>query len=342
VTTDPAPAVSVVMPVWNATATVAAAIASVVDQTERDWELVAVDDGSIDGSIELLRAFAARDARIRVVAQAHRGLVAALETGLHAARAPLIARLDADDVARPERLERQRAHLDAHPDVGLVATCVTFDGDRTRSAGYARYVDWTNTLLTHDAIALAAFVESPLAHPSVMFRRALVERFGGYASGDFPEDYELWLRWLDGGVRMDKLAEPLLVWRDSPGRLSRRDPRYASEAFYRVKATYLARWLARHNPHHPSVIVWGAGRVTRRRARHLTENGVRVNACVDIDPRKIGARLGTIRVLAPDGLPPAGQAFVVSYVASRDARASIETDLRSRGYRPGVDYVLAA
>lgn len=333
---------SIVIPVWNAAPTVAAAIESVIDQTERDWELVVVDDGSTDGSAEIVSRFAARDPRIRVLAGPHRGLVVALDAGVRTTRTPLIARMDADDLAHPERLARQRRYLDAHQDVGLVATCVTFDGDRVRGAGYARYVDWTNTLLTHDAIALAAFVESPLAHPSVMFRRELVERLGGYASGDFPEDYELWLRWLDAGVRMEKLAEPLLVWRDSPGRLSRRDPRYSSEAFYRVKAAYLARWLARHNPHHPSVIVWGAGRVTRRRARYLTRDGVRVDAYVDIDPRKIGARLDAVPVLAPDALPPPGHAFVVSYVASPDARAPIETHLRSLGYRPGVHYVIAA
>ena len=114
---------------------------------------------------------------------------------------------------------------------------------------------WTNGLLTHEEIALARFVESPLAHPSVMFRRSLVERWGGYAEGAFPEDYELWLRWLDAGVRMEKLADPLLIWNDSPTRLSRRDPRYAAEAFYRVKARYLARWLA---PQHAQGTVHGA------------------------------------------------------------------------------------
>lgn len=330
------------MPVWNAAATLAPAIASIRAQTDRDWELVVVDDGSVDASPEILREHASRDARIRIVSTPHRGLVPALDEGLRLARGRLIARMDADDLALPDRLGRQRAHLDQHPDVGLVASRVVFDGDRAGRAGYARYVDWTNTLLSHDEIAVAAFIESPLAHPSVMFRRELPERFGAYADGDTPEDYELWLRWLDAGVRMEKLPAALLVWRDSAGRLSRRDPRYSSEAFYRVKARYLARWLALRNPHHPRIMLWGAGRLTRQRVQHLVAHGVRIDTFIDIDPRKVGHWIHGTPVIGADDLPPSGHGFVVSYVGSRDARELIAARLDERGYKPGVDYLLAA
>jgi cellulose synthase/poly-beta-1,6-N-acetylglucosamine synthase-like glycosyltransferase len=336
------PTVSVVLPVFDAAPTLPAALESLRAQSERDWEVVAVDDGSSDGSLETLHAYARRDARIRVLATPHHGLVPALTAGLEVARGPFIARMDADDVSLPERLACQRRHLERHPGVGLVAARVAFEGDPERQAGYARYVAWTNALLTHEEIALGRFVESPLIHPSVMFRRELVGRLGGYAAGAFPEDYELWLRWLDAGVRMEKLPETLLRWRDRPGRLSRRDPRYAAEAFYRLKARYLARWLAAHNPHHPSVVVWGGGRLTRRRAGHLSAQGIAVSAWVDIDPRKIGATPGGAPVLAPHALPPPGRAFVVSYVGSRGARDEIEGVLRARGYRPGDHYILAA
>lgn len=335
-------AISVVMPVWNAALTLGCAVDSIRAQTAKDWELIVVDDGSTDGSTEALTGYAAGDERVRVIATPHRGVACALNEGIALARGRFVARMDADDLARPERLERQAAHLEQRPEVGLVASRVVFDGDRERRAGYARYVDWTNTLLSHDDIALAAFVESPVAHPSVMFRREVIDRFGGYADGDFPEDYELWLRWLAAGVRMEKLAEPLLVWRDSAGRLSRRDPRYSSEAFYRVKTGYLACWLATRNAHHPRVTVWGAGRVTRQRARHLTTHGVEIEAFVDIDLRKIGRRIGGVPVIGPEQLPPPGRCFVVSYVASTGARDLIAARLTALGYKPGVDYLLAA
>jgi hypothetical protein len=114
-----------------------------------------------------------------------------------------------------------------------------------------------------------------------------VARCGRYADGAFPEDYELWLRWLAAGVRMEKLPDALLVWRDTPRRLSRTDPRYAPDAFDELRAHHLARWLAETNPHHPDVTIWGAGRVSRRRAARLRAQGVRVTGWIDIDPRKI-------------------------------------------------------
>jgi hypothetical protein len=251
--------------------------------------------------------------------------------------------MDADDESHPERLALQRRHLVARPDLGLVAGRVAFGGNARVSAGFARYVAWSNTLVTHEEIAGARFVESPIVHPSVMFRRELAERLGGYIEGDFPEDYELWLRWLEAGVRMEKRPEVLLVWNDRPARLSRTDHRYALDGMYRLKARYLGRWLARHNPHHPQVVVWGAGRETRRRAEHLEREGVRIAAWVDIDPGKIGRRDPASRpVLAPHQLPGPGRCFVLAYVASRGAREAIGEALDARGYARGVDYLAAA
>src|SRR5262245_50060119 len=110
------------MPVRDAGATLGEAMDSLLAQTFRDFEIVAVDDGSTDDSRARLEAYAARDARVRVLAGPAQGLVAALERGRAACRAPLIARMDADDVAAPERLARQVALLEARPELGLVAT----------------------------------------------------------------------------------------------------------------------------------------------------------------------------------------------------------------------------
>lgn len=339
------PLVSVVMPVRDAAGTVGRAVDSIRTQTLADWELIAVDDGSTDDTPALLEAAAREEVRIRVIRAPRGGLVTALNAGLAAAKGRFIARMDGDDESHPERLAEQVRLLETDPRLGVAGCLVEFGGDAGRSAGYALHVEWLNTLVEPDEIALNRFVEAPLAHPSVIFRRDLVAAHGGYRDGPFPEDYELWLRWLEAGVRIAKVPRPLLRWNDPPARLSRTDPRYAPEAFYRLKAGYLARWLrgaggAVARPR--GIWVWGAGRPTRQRAAHLVAEGIALAGHVDIDPKKTGRLVGGRPVVRPDELPPPGEAFVLGYVASRGARELIRADLRRRGHAEGRDFIMCA
>ena len=334
--------ISVLLPLHNEQALLGEALASLTAQTRREFEIVAVDDGSTDASAELLAAHARRDSRLHVTRLPHGGVVSALNAGLAAARGRYIARMDADDIAAPERLALQSDFLDRRPDVGLVASRVRFLGDRAAQAGMARFVDWTNALLQPEAIARERFVESPFVHPSVMFRRELIETLGGYRDGDFPEDYELWLRWLEAGVRMEKLDAVLLDWRERPGRLTRSDPRYRVDAFFRCKAPYLARYLAERNPHHPRVTVWGAGRATRLRLRALFALGIEPAAWIDIDPDKIGWRVQGAPVVGPHALPGPDEAFVLVAVGKRGARELIEPILLARGHELGRSCLFCA
>lgn len=335
------PQVSVLLPVHNTAGTLARAVDSIRRQTFSDWELLAVDDGSTDGSREMLEDLARADPRVRISARPHGGIVAALNAGLAAAWGDFIARMDADDESHPERLTEQVRFLESNPDIGLTGCLVAYGGDRIANAGYALHADWLNSLVAPEQIALNRFIESPLAHPSVMFRRELVERHGGYHDGDFPEDYELWLRWLDAGVRMAKVPRPLLTWHDPPGQLSRTDPRYDAEVFYRMKAEYLAKAVARDRRERP-LFVWGAGRPTRKRAAYLEAHGLRIAGYIDIDPKKTGRSLGRRRVMAPDELPPPGEIFILGYVAKRGARELIRERLTLRGHVEGRDFLMGA
>lgn len=336
----PLPRISVLLPAFNALATLPRAVASIRAQTFTDWELLVVDDGSMDGTTEWLRAQAAGEPRMKVISQPHGGIVAALNHGLATARGEFIARMDADDESLPERLAEQVALLDAQPDIGVVGSLVEFAGDRAVSQGYALHVDWLNTIISPEQISLNRFVESPFAHPSVMFRRELVARHGNYREGDFPEDYELWLRWLAADVRMAKTPRVLLRWHDLPARLSRTDPRYNVESFYRLKAEHLARWLHANIPSDRKVLAWGAGRLTRKRVKLLEANGITVTAYVDIDPNKLGRSRAGHLVLAPEQIPPG--AFILGYVAKRGAREDCRARLGQRGFVEGRDFLFAA
>lgn len=335
------PLVSVVLPARNAAATIARAVASVQSQTLRDWELLAIDDGSKDATRFILIEMAQLDPRIRVL-RTKAGIPGALNAGIAAATGEFVARMDADDESAPDRLEKQAAFLAANPLIGLVGTRVDFGGDPVQAEGYALHVEWVNTLLTPEEIALNRFIESPFAHPSVMFRRHLVDDHGGYREGDFPEDYELWLRWMDAGVPMAKLPETLLTWHDLPSRASRTDPRYSPEAFYKLKAFWLAEWLQRELEPTRGVWIWGAGRPTRQRAANLTDHGIKIAGYIDVDAKKTGKLVGGVPVVSPDELPPQETSFILGYVGVRGARELHRAVLEKSGRREGRDFLMCA
>lgn len=332
--------ISVVLPCFNAAATLAACLDSLLAQTWTDFEIVVVDDGSTDTSLHILRAFVDRDARVRVFDRPHGGVVQAMNFGLAHCRGEYVARMDSDDICLPERLALQQAHLDRHLHIGLVGGLVRFGGDPLAGKGYGAYVDWTNSLVSEEEIRLARFVESPFANPSIMFRKELVSRHGAFYDGPFPEDYEFILRWLAAGVRMDKVAREVLIWNDPPTRLSRTDERYAVDAFYRVKSGYLARWLVARGVDRVAVV--GAGRTTRRRALMLEEHGVAIARWLEVDPDKIGHVVNGRPVCAWNGAELPDPEFVLSFVGNRGAGQRISRELTQHGHVLGRTFLLAA
>jgi glycosyltransferase involved in cell wall biosynthesis len=336
------PKVSVLLPVHNAEATIGTAIESIHRQTMRDWELIVADDGSTDQTLEIASEAARDDRRIKLHRFPHRGLVPTLNEAIDLAQGSFLARMDADDESSPERLALQTNYLAENPQVSLVASQVRFGGDRSNAPGYAQYVDWTNSVLSADEISKSRFIESPIAHPSVMYRRETLARSGGYRDTDWPEDYELWLRWLEAGERFEKLNQPLITWNDPINRLSRRHPRYRTEAFYACKCHYLARWITRTIESDRRILLWGAGRITRKRFERLEATDVTLSGYIDINPRKIGLKIGGRPVYGISEIPEDRSWFIVAGVGNRGAREEIRRELEQRGYREGTDFVLAA
>lgn len=328
---------SILLPFRDGAATLDACLDSIQQQTMSDFELLAVDDGSTDASAALVRARAAQDPRVCLLQPGRVGLVAALDHGLAQATSPLIARMDADDLMVPQRLELQCRFLDEQAAVALVGTQVELFSAAPIRAGYREYVRWQNGCCAPDQIASQIYVESPLAHPSVMFRRDVVMAAGGYLDGDFPEDYELWLRLNRAGHRLAKVPQVLLRWRERSDRLSRVDPRYSRPAFDRLRARYLVGEPALRAAR--ELVIWGAGHRTRQRVKLLLERGVQPIAWIDIDPKKIGQRVWGLPVHPPVWLDRTPPPFVLVYVASHGAREQIAVQLDARGYRVGVDYL---
>ena len=280
------------------------------------------------------------DSRIRLLRNPGRGLVSALNWGLKTASAPLIARMDGDDRMHPERLQRQYQYLLQHPDITLLGCATRPFSEQEIRTGLWEYIRWQNDCNSPSQIADEIYIESPFAHPSVVFRRQAILRLGGYRQGDFPEDYDLWLRLHQSGSIMAKLPQVLLDWRDYPRRTSRIDPRCSREAFDRLRACYLAsdpRVLSRRG----NVVFWGAGRKTRKRCNLLIDKGFKPRAWIDIDPKKIGNSLLGAKVQAPNWLATVDRRpLVLVYVANHGARELIAQDLQRMGYLRGKDYLM--
>ncbi len=331
------PRVSVLLPVRDGAATLAAALRSVLRQSEGRFECVVVDDGSRDESLALARDFARRDARIRVLATARSGLVATLMHGLAACTAPFVARMDADDCMHRERLRLQVAALEK-TGLAAVGCWVRLHPRRGLSDGMRAYEHWLNAIDTPEAVRREAFVECPIAHPTLLARRSVLSAFG-YRDADWPEDYDLVLRMLAAGERIGMVPRRLLLWRDGPGRLSRTSPVYASDRFTRCRAAFLATGpLAAASEY----VLWGYGGTGRALRAALLEHGKRPVRIVELHPGRLGQRIHGAAVVAPAALAGGCELPIVVSVAGAGPRAEIRSALAAMGYAEGRDFVCAA
>lgn len=341
------PRVSIILPVRNGSATIARSVQSCLAQHYRDFELVIINDHSTDETGNIIDQYR-NDTMVRIEMNPGRGLVDGLNHGIGISCSPYLARMDADDIMYPRRLEKQVSFLDGRPDVQVCGCLVRIPGIGSRDRdtrkglqGFERYQDWINRLTDPDTISAERFVESPLVHPSVMMRRGALAAVGGYRETGWAEDYDLWLRMLEADYRLAKVPEVLMDWSDSPQRLTRTDPRYSHESFLRARAFYLARLpLVRVN----GVMLSGAGFHAKQMSRMLRDEGITVHAFLDIHQGRIGKMIGGVPVLSAADLPPARETAPVqlSAVGQSGRREKVARLFEKAGYVRGWNYFCVA
>ena len=201
------PIVSVVMPVYNGAAYLREALDSILAQTYKDFEFIIVDDGSTDASPDILREYASQDLRIRIVSQRNQGVPVALNAGLSIATGRYVARMDADDISFPERLEKQVRYLDVHPEVAVLGTQVINIDANGHQVKY-------QVRMPCDPLKVACRMVSlwSMYHPSVMFRKDVILSLGGYRDIEGGEDLDLWLR-VSAKAHLANLQELLFKYR---------------------------------------------------------------------------------------------------------------------------------
>ena len=235
----PTPLISVVTAVYNGERYLAEAIESILRQSFTEFEFIIIYDGSVDSSPSILHSYAAKDARVRLVAHENRGLTPALNEGIALARGQFIARMDADDIALPERLQMQVAYLQTTPDCVIVGTKVMMMDADGCSLGplhvHATHAEIDRILLLGRG--------TTLVHPSVMFRADTVRAIGGYREKfTSVQDLDLYLRLAEKG-RLANLPNILLKWRQHPASINH--TRYAE--WWEMKRMALGEAAERRN-----------------------------------------------------------------------------------------------
>ena len=344
--------ISVLMPVHNGGEFLTPAVESILSQEYQNLELILVDDHSTDQAINGLPAQAVRDPRLRILSCRDHGIVSALNTGADAARGSFLARMDDDDISLPHRLGTQIQYFRDNPDIGIAASRIKIFGKNNIDEGNRIYQEWLNKLIEPEDIGREIFIESPLPHPSVMFRREIFEKLGGYRNPPWPEDYDMWLRAHEAGIKMGKPEDILLHWREHENRLTRTSSRYSNDAFLQAKGYYLSQSILRNR----SAVIWGAGTTGILMHDILAQHNVHVEGFIDVNPRLIGGTKRGLPVFSfmelgsdKKQVSPAADknqfktnSLILGAVASRGAREKIRTFLSDRGYFEGTDFLLTA
>jgi glycosyltransferase involved in cell wall biosynthesis len=322
----------VLLPVRDEEPYLAGCLESLSAQTLPDFEVVAIDDGSTDGTPEILAAHARADFRFRVLRQEQAGMVAASERARAEARAPLIARMDGDDVALPERLELQVAAIEEE---GLAAVGGQVEYFPEPTDGMRAYAAWLNSLVTVEATMRDLWIECPLPGPGLTARAELVS----YRDRGWPEDYDLVLRIREGGGRFRNVDRLVHRWRDHPERLTRTQPAYTLDAFRRCKVHFLRRTLLAGNR---AAVVWGAGPTGKALARELLAAGTPLAAFVEVDPRKLDKQIHGAPVVSVERASDFPGALALGAVSGPEGRARVRELASGLGFTEGIDFVAVA
>lgn len=205
---QPSPLISVVLPVYNGADYLRPTMDAILAQTQGDFELLAVNDGSSDDSEAIIRSYA--DSRIRYFHHPNKGFAYTLNRGIAEARGKYIARIDADDICMPQRFEKQAAWLEERPGTDLVGCFITFISEKGEEQG-----EWPEDRAnyTNAQIRKALPFVNCMAHPGVMVRTEVLRRFPYLESQKYLEDYDMWLRLAGAGHVMEKVPEMLLLYR---------------------------------------------------------------------------------------------------------------------------------
>ena len=326
--------ISVLMPFKNTAQFLEESIESVIKQTYSNWELLAVDDHSSDRSLSLVRDYASKELRIKVLSNNGQGIIPALRTAFSQSSGTLVTRMDSDDIMMPNKLEYMAKSLQKVGPGHLAIGQVSYFSATGISDGYARYEKWLNSLTANGTNYQEIYKECVVPSPCWMTFRSDLEKIGAFNPDRYPEDYDLVFRFYQSGLKCLPCDQVLHRWRDYAYRTSRTSEHYAQNYFLDIKVHYFLE--LDYNSTRP-LTLWGAGNKGKTIAKLLKQRGIDFFWLCD-NPKKIGKKIYGIELLPYPILKSTPNPQSIISVANSEAQSSIRNYLGHLGMTPMVDY----
>lgn len=326
--------ISILMPVKNTGPFLEDCLNSILQQTEKHWELIAINDHSTDASWQVLQNFAKKDKRIRPLQNIGNGIIDALRLAYENSAGQLITRMDSDDIMLPEKLTVLKNQL-VQSGVGYLATGQVqyFSADGV-GAGYQKYQDWLNRLTSKGINFQDIYKECVIPSPCWMLHRIDLDICQAFHPNRYPEDYDLCFRFYENGFKVIPNDQVLHHWRDYPNRTSRTDKNYADNRFLDLKMHY---FLKLEKDEKRPLVLWGAGKKGKLIARQLIEAKVAFHWVCN-NEKKIGKDIYGQLLLPFNVLQKWEQPQIIISVAGAVPQLEIMTYLQNKAFKAGEDY----
>lgn len=336
------PAISVILPFFNAQDFLEEAIDSVLNQTFKNFELILINDGSYDDSLSIAESFKNIDNRVKIITQCNRGMAIALNKGIELSKADIIARMDGDDICHPDRLKMQFEKLKSMPENSLVSTLVQPFSIHKISEGSQRYFYWLNSKVSHDQIIEGLFKESPIIHPSVMFTKKAFLDSGKYLEYNGPEDYDLWLKMAQNETTFSKIPLILLNYRIHNNNLSRNDmSHYGLDLFkdrqYKFIANNLNTFASTKNK---KLAICGFGKDGKKLFKTLKKSKIDVDYFIDVSPKKIGLKYNNTVIHSIKKINKEDNTFYLCTTGTWESEEKLEQLFRSIKMKALEDFLI--
>jgi glycosyltransferase involved in cell wall biosynthesis len=328
------PLISILIPFKNTESYIVECLDSIVQQTYSHWELLIVDDGSTDGSYQLVQNYADKDSRIHLFRNDGKGIIEALRTGYKQTKGTCVTRMDSDDVMALNKLECMQQLLMSHGKGHLALGAVRYFSESGIGNGYKRYETWLNALTTRGTNFDEIYKECVIPSPCWMVFKTDFDSCGGFTPNIYPEDYDLAFRFYKQGLKCIPSNEILHHWRDYPIRTSRIDVHYAENSFLELKVDY---FLELSHDKEKTLVIWGAGTKGKKVAQLLIRKRIAFEWVCD-NPKKIGKDIYNQPLKPFEYLSRIKNYQSIISVANQEAQSEIEQYFKTHKKTAMKDY----